>query len=184
MNYQMVACYGDSLTFGARTYGCYPMYLSEILGGRTRYAWSVLNRGVNGHTARDLWFVVNDRVQMEPNRHAACVLIGTNDAKQGTPVDLFRLYYLQVLQTLQIHGWTVIAAEIPLIVSEGRLPYTRTAEEHRNALNAVIREAANAKSIPLVNLGLTADDLSDGVHWNEDGNRRAASRFADAILAL
>jgi len=27
MNYQRIACWGDSQTFGARTYGCYPLYL-------------------------------------------------------------------------------------------------------------------------------------------------------------
>ncbi len=37
MHYQNLLCIGDSQTFGARTYGCYPLYLAQILTEHTPY---------------------------------------------------------------------------------------------------------------------------------------------------
>ena len=56
VNYQKIACWGDSQTFGARTYGCYPLYLVRSLNQDSRYAWHAISFCQNGYTARDLWF--------------------------------------------------------------------------------------------------------------------------------
>ena len=56
MNYHNLACWGDSQTFGARTFGCYPLYLAAKLKAASRYTWRTLNYSTNGHSAWDLWF--------------------------------------------------------------------------------------------------------------------------------
>jgi hypothetical protein len=99
-------------------------------------------------------------------------------------VDAFQEYYEQVIVTLQANGWTVMGATIPLIVSQGRLPYTTAAETHRRKLNAVIEKIARVREVPVMELGLKVEHLCDGVHLNERGNRAVAAKFADAILKL
>lgn len=184
MIFQKVDCWGDSLTFGARTYGCYPVLLGQKLRAQTGLEWLVRNRGVNGNTARELWFRVSEQVEPQPDRHVACVVIGTNDAKLCTPVATFAEYYEQTLVTLIANGWTVVAAPIPLIVSRGRLPYTRQSESHREALNEAIRSVVDARKVLMAPLELQAEDLCDGVHLTESGNDRMAAAFAEAILSL
>lgn len=184
MIFQKVDCWGDSLTFGARTYGCYPVFLGQVLRKETGLEWLVRNRGVNGNTARELWFRVNEQVEQQPDHHVACVMIGTNDAKLGTPVDIFAEYYEQTVVALLAHGWTVVVMPIPLIVSLGRLPYTKQSEAHREVLNEVICDVAKRRDVRRVSSLLTAEDLCDGVHLNETGNQHIANAFADAILSL
>ena len=87
MNYQKMVCWGDSQTFGARSYGCYPMYLAKILNADTRYAWQTLNFSTNGHTVRDLWFRVSNELLMLSDVFQACILIGANDVGNHSPPD-------------------------------------------------------------------------------------------------
>jgi lysophospholipase L1-like esterase len=184
MIFQKVDAWGDSLTFGARTYGCWPLSLSELMREATGYEWLVRNKGVNSETARDLWFRMTATVEKDTEHHAAIVLIGTNDAKKLTPPKTFAAYYEQMLVTLVAHGWTPIVGTIPLIVSMGRLPYTRASETHREKLNAEVLRVATARGVPIVDLQLTPSDLCDGVHLNDDGNARVARAFTEALLSL
>ena len=97
MNYQKIACWGDSQTVGARTYGCYPLYLGQILNQRTRYSWQVLSLANNGYTARDLWLRVSADLPGLTDFHQACILIGANDVGHDSPSDTFAEYYRQIL---------------------------------------------------------------------------------------
>lgn len=184
MIFQRIDAWGDSLTFGARTYGNYPLFLGQILRQETGLEWIVRNRGVNENTARELWFRVSETVASEPSRHVACVVIGTNDAKNLTDVKVFEEYYEQILAQLAANQWTVIACDIPLIISRGRLPYTKRAEAHRLTLNKAIARVTGRRNVLRVSVPLTADDLIDGVHLTERGNVRMAQAFAGAVLSL
>ena len=120
MDYQKITCWGDSQTFGARSYGCYPLYLGQILNQRTRYSWQVINLATNGYTAKDLWLRVSADLLALTDVHQACVLIGTNDVGQDSPLDTFEEYYRQILRNLHVHGYRVVyCAEIPPIWSDG-----------------------------------------------------------------
>lgn len=182
--YQVADCFGDSLTYGARTVGCWPAYLAKILTARSRYAWQLRNHAVNGHTVRDLWFVVNATVTPTDNGEPALVLIGTNDCKALTHPLLFELYFQQVLTALTMHGRIAVVGTVPLIVSRGRPPYRRAAERHRVALNAVIRRVAQELAVTTVDLRLVARDLIDGVHPTEGGHQKVAAAFAEVLLQL
>ena len=89
MHYQNLLCIGDSQTFGARTYGCYQLYLAQTLTQQTPYQWRTINRSVNGYTARELWFLLNNEIEVISDTYQVCVLIGTNDVGHETPLDLF-----------------------------------------------------------------------------------------------
>ncbi len=187
MNYQKIICWGDSQTFGARTYGCYPLYLGQLLDSRTRYAWQVINFSANGHTARDLWFRMGRELNQVKDVHQACILIGANDVGNGSPVDVFEEYFRQILTALQIHRFrAVYCGEIPPIWPDGHAFFPVDTRERRSAYNAAIRRCVEASAIArLVEFeGLSQECFVDPVHFHETGNKAVAQAFADAITAF
>jgi lysophospholipase L1-like esterase len=186
MNYQNVLCLGDSQTYGARTYGCYPLHLAKLLTAESRYAWRALNHSANGFTARDLWFLLNERLSSIPDTYQTCLLIGTNDVGRRTDLGLFGEYYRQALRALSIAGHqAVFCGEVPPIHSDGHSFFPREVALLREGYNEVIREVvAEVDTARLVDLShLTAENYVDPVHFNEAGNVAVARAFADALLA-
>ena len=187
MNYQNIVCFGDSLAFGARTYGCFPLRLAALLTERTQYEWRVMNVSQNAATARSLWFRLNDGSIDLGDVYLACILIGTNDAASRSPVDLFGEYYRQVLRTLAIRRFkAVFCGTIPPLHCDGHAFFTREAEEHRPALNLELRRTAEQSRIArVVDLESVGRELCvDPAHLNEKGNDFVAGLFADAVQKL
>ncbi len=185
MNYQNILCAGDSQTFGARTYGCYPIHMARFLSQETPYEWRVINLSANGYTARDLWFRLNSEIDQILNTYQACVLIGTNDVGNSTDIDLFKDYYRQILLTFAIKQFkAVFCGEIPPIFPDGHIFFSKKSEESRKLYNGAIQETAEEFDIAhLVKLDeLCRDSYEDPVHFNEQGNICVARAFAGAIL--
>lgn len=184
MNYQKIICWGDSQTFGARTYGCYPLYLAQILDASTRYAWQAINISTNGHTARDLWFRMGQELPQIKDVHQACILIGANDVGNGSPEDLFEEYYRQILSALEIyHFRSIFCGEIPPIWPDGHAFFPVETRERRAVYNAAIRRCVERSPIArLVEFpALTQHCFVDPVHFHESGNQAIALAFATAI---
>jgi len=186
MNYQKLVCWGDSQTCGARTYGCYPLYLVQALDAQTRYIWQAINLSTNGHTARDTWFRLAHELQMLGDVNQACLLIGTNDVGNQTPPALFEEYYRQILTALQIEGLRVVfCGEIPPIWPDGHAFFSNSTRDGRDVYNAAIRRCVEKSTIARL---VEFPDLSptcyvDPVHFSEEGNRVVAGAFAAAIRA-
>lgn len=184
MDYQKIICWGDSQTFGARTYGCYPLYLAQILNEKTRYVWQAVNFSSNGYTVRELWFKIqHDLLQMHDAYHA-CILIGTNDVGNNSPPDLFDEYYRQILQALQINKFRVVyCGEIPPIWPDGHAFFSAETKARADSFNFLLRQII--KESPIAKLvefpGLNTDCYVDPIHFNESGNRIIADCFANAI---
>lgn len=186
MNYQRIACWGDSQTSGARTYGCYPLYLVQLLNAQTRYAWQALNFGTKGHTARDTWFRLAHELQMLHDVNQGCLLIGTNDVGNRTPLELFEEYYRQILSALRLEGLKVVhCGEIPPIWPDGHAFFSSSTRDDREIYNAALRRCVEAAPhARLVEFpALTASCYVDPVHFSEEGNRVVAEAFAAAIKA-
>jgi lysophospholipase L1-like esterase len=186
VNYQNIACWGDSQTFGACTYGCYPLYLAQTLNARTRYRWRALNFSANGLTARGLWFRLPQDLVAAIDVHQACVLIGANDVGNATPPDLFAEYYRQILSALELRSFRALfCGEIPPLYPDGHAFFPVAAEERRAQYNQLVREVvAEFPCARLVTFpNLTADCYTDPVHFNEQGNRIVAEHFAAAIMS-
>jgi lysophospholipase L1-like esterase len=186
MNYQKIVCWGDSQTSGARTYGCYPLYLGRFLNEETRYAWRTINLSTNGHTVRDLWFRLSNELATLHDVYQSCILIGTNDVGHGSPLELFEEYYRQVLTALRLSGIHVaFCGEIPPIFPDGHAFFPAESAERRDAYNACVRKVVGAN--PIARLvpfpQLSADCYSDPVHLNEKGNQAVARAFAQAITS-
>jgi len=189
MVYQNIVCYGDSQTFGARTYGNYPLYLAKILSEETEYAWRTINRSVNGYTARDLWFKINDEIDGIQDTVQVCLMIGTNDCKTISPDmgQLFKEYLRQILRSFFIKGYTVFFAGIPPIYSKGQIPWTKRSERKRFVLNQIIKDITSEPSpfLHYVDMeSLREEHYADAVHFNEKGNEKVAKLFANHILKV
>jgi lysophospholipase L1-like esterase len=185
MHYQNLLCIGDSQTFGARTYGCYPLYLAQMLTQQTPYQWRAINRSVNGYTARDLWFLLSNEIEFISDTYQVCVLIGTNDVGNETPLELFEEYYRQIVRAFLIKKYKAIfCGEIPPIFPDGHIFFRKETVERRNQYNDAIRKiSAENKRIHYTPInGLNRDCYVDSVHFNEQGNQVVAEAFAQAIL--
>jgi lysophospholipase L1-like esterase len=187
MNYQNIACWGDSQTHGARTYGCYPLHLARLLNAQTRYLWQAINLSTNGYTARDLWFRLPNDLGILSDVYQACILIGANDVGNESPLDLFEEYYRQILHALRVrHFRAVFCADIPPIWADGHAFFSAESERRRSSYNERIQAVVAATSIAkLVKLSdLSRECFCDPVHPSETGNRAIAERFAEAIMAF
>lgn len=185
MNYQNMLCAGDSQTFGARTYGCYPIHMARFLAGRTPYEWRIINVSANGYTARDLWFRLNADIDGIADTFQACLLIGTNDVGNKTDIALFKEYYRQILLMFAIKNYkAVFCGMIPPIFPDGHIFFGKDTGNNRQAYNEAIEETASgftiARLVMFENLG--RDHYEDPVHFNEAGNSAVAEAFTRAIL--
>jgi lysophospholipase L1-like esterase len=186
-NYQKLVCWGDSQTFGARTYGCYPLYLVRSLNRGSRYVWTAINFCRNGYTARDLWFRLGPDLLAIKDVPQACVLIGANDVGNATPVDLFAEYFSQLLSALAIAKLRVVhCGEIPPIWADGHAYFAQDTEQRRAQYNAAIEHAVSRTRIArLVRFpDLTPEDFVDPVHFSESGNLAVAEAFAASVKAF
>ncbi|HMQ80361.1 MAG TPA: SGNH/GDSL hydrolase family protein [Ignavibacteria bacterium] len=184
MNYNNIVFWGDSLTFGARTYGCFPMYLVDLLNSATPYNWRAINRGVNGYTARDLWFKVNWELEKLTDTYLSCVLIGTNDCSELSDSSIFKSYLQQLLDAIYIKkGKRIYLGEIPGIVQNAHPFFPKETIEKRIELNNVINEiCSNDKRIELVRFDLSIECFEDSVHFSEKGNMSVAKSFFTKII--
>jgi lysophospholipase L1-like esterase len=186
MNYQNLLCVGDSQTFGARSYGCYPLYLAKLLTERSPYEWRTINMSANGYTTRDLWFRLNVDLETVQNTRQACMIIGANDVGENKDPDIFEEYYRQILRLFLIKNFKIVwCGEIPPIHPDGHVYFDRGTQERRAICNArierVTREAEHSRIVRFE--GLDRSYYEDPVHLNEAGNRLLADAFAQAILA-
>ena len=187
MQYQNILCLGDSQTFGARSYGCYPLYLAQILTQRTPYQWRAINRSVNGYTARDLWFKLNEEIDTISDTFQACLLIGTNDVGNGTDPQIFAEYYRQIVRTLLIKGYkAVVCGTIPPIYADGHVFFPKHTQERHQIYNNLVRQVvAESERTHLVELhSLVRESYVDPVHFNETGNLHLATLFAETVSTL
>lgn len=185
MNYQNMLCLGDSQTFGARSYGCYPLYLAQMLTDESPYKWRTINHAVNGYRARDLWFLLNHTIDGIQDTFQACVLIGTNDVGEASSPELFAEYYRQILRTLFIRRYkAVFCGEIPYVFADGHVFFAKSTTPLRDQFNGIIQQVA--QEFPRATIvrfpSLNREDYEDAVHFNESGNIKAAQAFKEAIL--
>lgn len=187
MNYQNILCVGDSQTFGARTYGCYPLYLSKILTKKTPYQWRVINQSTNGYTAKDLYFQINTNIESITDTYQACILIGTNDVASDNDVEIFGEYYRQILRCFLIKKYkAVFCGEIPPIFPDGHIFFNKRTSSNRNIYNECIKHVIDEfQSAYFVKMeDFQRDCYEDSVHFNEIGNMKVAENFAKVIISI
>jgi lysophospholipase L1-like esterase len=186
MNWETILCLGDSITIGARSYLGYPEYMGNMLENAIGSRWNVVNHATCGHKAIDLHRSITTNFQNLQNFQAslATILIGTNDLKEPTTLDNYRIAYRQVIlkTKLMVGHNNIILIKIPQLTPIVKYPYKFEMNQKIDEFNAIIEELAKSHRLQVVEINLKEVDLFDGVHLNEQGAKSFATQLSKFIL--
>jgi lysophospholipase L1-like esterase len=185
MNWETLLCLGDSITIGARSYLGYPDYAADFLKQKTNKQWLAVNYAVSGYTTIQLarHIVSNYDSLLELKPLLTTILIGTNDVKIGTDLELYKIALNQtiLLAKLLTLNKNVILFKIPQLGKGVMYPYTIDMNQSIDTFNIVIEELAHEHNCQLVTLPIQDEDYYDGVHLTENGSKKVAQFLADFI---
>lgn len=186
MNWETILAFGDSITFGARSYLGYPEICGDILAKKLNKKWHVINHSTNGHTTMDLIRSINPMLDNYKNAYPSLitVMIGTNDIKTHVTLDDFRVAYNQLIIKLKLLsiGKNVLLLKIPRFTNQVFYPYNYTMNEQVNTFNNCIEELAQENNLRCLDFKLNDDDFFDGVHLNSKGCHTVANQLSTFIL--
>lgn len=186
MNWQTILCLGDSITIGSRSHLGYPEHCCGFLKRSLGQHWNALNFATAGHRAIDLARDM-DRCMLHLRGQqpgVATILVGTNDAKHGTPQEDFSEAYEQILvkaRSLCGHD-NIVALTIPELFPGMLYPYTPAMNAIINGYNHVILDRARDHGLRVFTFDLEPGHFFDGVHLNNTGARIAGKQLSDLIL--
>ena len=200
---RVVACVGDSITWGGGGGGSYPAKLQAGLGE----GWKVLNFGVNSRTARregkefdlrpgdlDYRKTLNYTKSLACKPFAVILMIGTNDSKPPNweeTGDAFRAGYADLVDDfLALEPRPFVVIGVSPTVKGGGFTYGVTEKVVGGGVVPFQRKIAEEKGLPLVDCRAVLDPhmataySPDGLHPNASGNALLAAAFAAKLREL
>ena len=200
---RVVACVGDSITWGGGGANCYPKLLQAELGE----GWEVRNFGVNSRTARregkefdlrpgdlDYRKTLSYTKSLSCRPDAVILMIGTNDSKPPNweeTGDAFREGYAALVEDyLALDPRPVVVIGISPTVKGGGFTYGVTEKIVGGGVVPVQRRIAEEKGLPTVDCRAVLDPhmataySGDGLHPNAEGNALLAAAFAARLREL
>jgi lysophospholipase L1-like esterase len=186
MNWETLLAFGDSITFGARSYLSYPEISGDMLGKKLNKKWHVINHSTNGHTTMDLIRSINPQLENYKSAFPSLitVMIGTNDIKTNVPIDDFRIAYHQLIIKLKLLsvGENVLLLKIPRFSQQVFYPYNFAMNERVIEFNSCIEQLASENNLRCLGFELGDNDFFDGVHLNSQGCYEVARQLTGFIL--
>lgn len=186
MNWETYIAFGDSITIGARTYLGYPEVVGNKLIARLNKQWNVINHSVSGFKAIDLARYIDQHLcsLLEHKSSVTSILIGTNDVKEKTTVEDFRIALTQIVikTKLLTTNKNVIIFLIPEFHEGVMYPYSIEMNKTVAIFNKTIRQLATDHDLRMLELNHTGKDFSDGVHLNKSGIENFADQISRYIL--
>ena len=200
---RIVACVGDSITWGGGGKNAYPSLLQAELGE----GWEVRNFGVNSRTARrdgkefdlrpgdlDYRKTLSYTKSLSCRSDAVILMIGTNDSKPPNweeTGDAFREGYAALVDDyLALDPRPVVVIGISPTVKGGGFTYGVTEKIVGGGVVPVQRRIAEEKGLPTVDCRAVLDPhmataySGDGLHPNAEGNALLAAAFAARLREL
>ena len=200
---RVVACVGDSITWGGGGKNAYPSLLQAELGE----GWEVRNFGVNSRTARregkefdlrpgdlDYRKTLSYTKSLSCKPDAVILMIGTNDSKPPNweeTGDAFREGYAALVEDyLALDPRPVVVIGISPTVKGGGFTYGVTEKIVGGGVVPVQRRIAEEKGLPTVDCRAVLDPhmataySGDGLHPNAEGNALLAAAFAARLREL
>jgi lysophospholipase L1-like esterase len=186
MNWETYIAFGDSITIGARTYLGYPELVGNKLSNRLNKQWNVINHSVSGFKAIDLARYIDKHFSslQEHKSSVTSILIGTNDIKERTSVEDFKIALNQIIlksKFLTVNK-NVIIFSIPEFHKGIMYPYTIEMNETISIFNKVINQLAKDHDLRVLELNHTEKDFLDGVHLNQSGIENFSDQIYKCIL--
>jgi lysophospholipase L1-like esterase len=186
MNWETLLAFGDSITFGARSYLGYPEICADVLGKRMDKDWHVVNHSTNGLTTMGLLRSIDPHLSNYKSIYPSLitVMIGTNDIKTRVKAEEFRIAYRQLVVKLRLLAVNnnIVLLRIPRLTQKVFYPYHYSMNEEIIKFNDVIREAAEEHGLRTFGFDFADEDFFDGVHLNSRGCYSAAGQLANLIL--
>ncbi|MCR5230760.1 MAG: hypothetical protein K6D03_11600 [Solobacterium sp.] len=193
---KLIACVGDSITFGAGVNGrrkeTWEYSLQESLGG----SWQVINYGISGRTLQDegdypykadKFYPISKAVKAE----IYLIMLGTNDAKPyNWNGDRYRRElkaFLEEYMNLENHPRVIVMIpphcfEDPKI---GAVAFDIDGNNIDGPIPRIIRETAQELGIETIDLHSFSaghgEWFDDGVHPNRNGNTAIAGFIAGEL---
>lgn len=186
MNWETLMCFGDSITIGARSYCGYPEYAGSILEKEIGNYWNVINHAVSGYTAIDLHRYISTHfsnlISFTPS--IVTVLVGTNDIKNGTSAENFKIAYNQILIKAKLLAMksNVVLISVPHFPQKVMYPYNFEMNKTVINFNEIIDSISVRHNLRVLKFNISEGDLFDGVHFNEQGSRKAGMQLAEFIF--
>ena len=200
---RVVACVGDSITWGGGATNSYPALLQAELGE----GWKVRNFGVNSRTARregkefdlrpgdlDYRKTLSYTKSLSCKPDAVVLMSGTNDAKPANwegNGDAFREGFADLVDDyLALDSKPVVVVGISPTVKGGGFTYGVTEKIVGEGVVPAQRKIAEEKGVPTVDCRAILDPhidtayLGDGLHPNTEGNALLAAAFAAKLREL
>lgn len=183
MIWNEILCLGDSLTYGARDeYGrSYPAELGMMMSKETGEFYICHNYGVNGETSSDLlkrsWGILRSNKESK----IMLLMIGTNDTKKPTPLNIYRDNLRQIILSAKAHGMNVFLATLPQL---GFSPHYLTNNEYIKKYNDEIEYLSNKLGCYLCRMDGLEKHLIDGVHFTHKGYEEIAKRWAKKLQEI
>jgi lysophospholipase L1-like esterase len=183
MIWNEIVCLGDSLTYGARDrYGrSYPAELGKILSEKTGEFYICHNYGINGETSSDLlrrsWHILKSNA----SARICLLMIGTNDTKIPTPIDIYEDNLRQIINSIKANGKVPIVATLPALKFS---PYYMFNREYIDKYNQCIIDLSKKINFMICSMGGLGEHLIDGVHFTHEGYNEVAKRWTKSILSL
>lgn len=186
MNWETYIAYGDSITKGARTYLGYPELLGNSLSKILSKQWIVVNHSVSGYKAIDLVRFIDLYFNSlkEYNASISTILIGTNDIKENTNIEDFKIALNQIILKVKLLtvNKNVVILTIPEFHKGIMYPFLFEMNENIRAYNSVIKELATLHSIRWLEINHSEQDFFDGVHLNRNGIDNFSNQILKFIL--
>lgn len=182
--YGVIACQGDSLTFGSRDPDgmSYPLYLGRMLSKKYGQTWVTVNFGVPGECWAEIWRRNYHELLSVPEAGEVCLWGGTNDAWKDRSFEESVIACEAVLDQCRALGRFVYLGTLPGKRGFGapREPWSMNTLIER--FNEAYRRIAEERRLALVELvDLPAEYFCDGIHLTQAGNRWVAEQFCAAI---
>jgi len=186
MNWETLLSFGDSITFGARSYLGYPEICGNILEKKLDKNWHVINHSNNGYTTMDLIRSINPTLENYKNNFPSIitVMIGTNDVKTHVSLDDFRIAFKQLIIKMRLLSVNdnIILLKIPRFTKKVFYPYNYSMNEKIKEYNLCIETLGTEKKLQCYEFEFADDDFFDGVHLNGKGCHTAAIQLSNLIL--
>lgn len=187
MNWETYIAFGDSITFGARTYLGYPEVTGSYLAKAMQKDWNIINQATNGFTAIDLARYINDNYTNLKNQQSSMtsILIGTNDVKRGTSLLDFEIALEQVVIKSKIitQNANVVLIQIPDLKKGIMYPYNLSMNDQIAEFNELIIKLALNQKVKCIKVDLKEEHFLDGVHLNALGIQIFGQQVANFILS-
>jgi len=184
--YGVIACQGDSLTYGSRDPDgmSYPLYLGRILSEKYGQVWATVNFAVPRDGWAEVWRRNYNELLTVPEAGEVCLWAGTNDAKQNRSLEQTLMAMEAVLDQCRAAGRFVYLATLPGKRGFGAPREPWSMNGHIQELNEAYHKIAKARGLSLVDLSeMPPECFVDGIHLTQEGSWRVARAFADAIEA-